>query len=256
MLEYRFEQLSEKSLETLEELGVYPIEEDFKGEKLCYVVYFDESLPEIIEESYISCTPVEETGWDEKWKDYIKPGLLTDTLRFEFDQSIEPDENIILINPSMAFGTGTHPTTRCAARLLETVCKGMSVADVGCGSGILAIAALKRGAVRAYAFDNDPVALNNTYENIALNRAENIWAWAGGIESFKGGADVIVANIITSVLEVIHPYVHKMKPSYIVYSGILGSEYDEFIASLDLSGYETAGTAAIEEWRGVLFKCL
>lgn len=255
MLEYRYGELSEKTLELLEDMGIYPIEEEFKGEERCFVIYFDETLPELIDESYISCKPVEETGWDEKWKDYIKPGFLTDTLRFEFDPSIEPDKDIILINPSMAFGTGTHPTTRCAARLLEKVCAGYTVADVGCGSGILALAALKRGAVRAYAFDNDPVALFNTYENIALNRAGNIYAWAGGIESFKGGAEIIITNIITSVLTVIHPYVLNLRPAYIVYSGILGSEYDEFIDSLKLEGYQVTDTAAIDEWRGVLFKC-
>jgi len=255
MYEYRYGMLTENTLEMLADQGIYPIEEEFKGEAKCFVVYYDETLPDLIEEEYISRALVEDTGWEEKWKEYIKPGFLTDRIRFEFDQSVKSDENTIIINPSMAFGTGTHPTTRCAARLLEDVCDGHVVADCGCGSGILAIVASKRGANSVYAFDIDPVALNNTYENIGLNGADNIVAWAGGIESFKGGADVIVANIITSVLTQIHPYVLEIHPKFIVYSGILESEYDEFIASLKLIDYEVVGTNQVDEWRGVLLKC-
>lgn len=255
MFEYRYTELSDETVEKLAGMGVYPIEEEFKGEQKCFVIYYDDTLPNILPEEYFSRTPVEETGWDEKWKDFIKPGMLTETMRFEFDPDTEITDDVILINPSMAFGTGTHPTTRCAAELLEKVCRGRVVADAGCGSGILSLMAVKRGAERAYAFDIDPVALVNTYENIAQNRAENIFAWAGGIESFLGGADVIVANIITSVLNMIHPYVLNLKPSYIVYSGILDSEYDDFISSLDLPGYEVIETNRIDDWRGVILKC-
>lgn len=255
MLEYRYGELSEKTLEILADLGVYPIEEDFKGESVCNVIYFDETLPELIEEEYISCVDVEDTGWEEKWKEYIKPGNLTPTIRYDFDLNKTPDSETILINPSMAFGTGTHPTTRCAAQLLEKVCEGKTVLDIGCGSGILAIAASKKGAKEVCAFDNDPVALVNVAENIKLNRIDNITAWAGEITGFSGSAEVVVANIITSVLNIIHPDVLKLKPEYIVYSGILGSELEEFIAGLDLADYEMIDTTGIEEWRGVLLRC-
>jgi ribosomal protein L11 methyltransferase len=256
MYEYKYVYLTEKSIEILEDMGIYPIEQEFKGEGRSFIVYYDETLPEIIDDVYESRTLVEDTGWEEKWKEYIKPGQLTDTIRYEFDQSIASDENTILIYPSMAFGTGTHPTTKCAARLLENVVRGKTVADVGCGSGILAITASKRGASKVYAFDIDPVALNNTAENIRLNNCSNISAWAGTMDSLSVNVDVVVANIITSVLSEIHPDVYRMRPQYIVYSGILASEYDEFLASLELEGYETAASESIEEWRGVLFRCL
>ncbi len=155
----------------------------------------------------------------------------------------------------MAFGTGTHPTTRCAAALLEGICDGKTVVDVGCGSGILAIAAAKRGGKDIYAFDIDPVAMVNVRENLKLNNISNIKAWAGGIESYKGYVDVLVANIITSVLTVIHPHVLELKPEYIVYSGILDSEYDQFLASIDLNDYRVVDTKQLDEWRGVLLKC-
>jgi len=255
MFEYRYGELSEKTIEILEDMGIYPIEEDFKNESVCNVIYYDETLPQLIDEEYISRTDVQETGWDEKWKEFIKPGSLTDSIKYYFDDSVEPDANTILINPSMAFGTGTHPTTRCAARLLENICDGKRIMDAGCGSGILAIAASKKGAKEVFAFDIDAVALNNTYENIKLNHIDNIHAWAGEIGGFKGEVDIVVANIITSVLNLIHADVLNLKPEYIVYSGILDSEYDEFTSALDLNGYEIVDTNKIEEWRGVLIKC-
>jgi len=255
MFEYRYGELSEETLLKLEDMDIYPIEEDFRGESVCHIIYFDDTLPEIISEEYISRVDVEETGWDEKWKEFIKPGNLTDNIRYEFDTAIQPDADTIIINPSMAFGTGTHPTTRCAAQLLENICEGKRVMDVGCGSGILGIAAAKRGAEQVFAFDNDPVALINTYENIKLNNIENMHAWTGEIGGFKGDVDVVIANIITSVLKIIHPDVLGLKPEYIVYSGILGSEYEAFVSGLDLEGYEVIDKSSIDEWRGVLIKC-
>jgi len=253
MFEYRFEYISEESFEILSDNGIYPIEEDFKGER-CFIVYYGEGLDGLIPEKEFSKGEVQETGWDEKWKEYLKPGNLTNSIRYEFDTSMKPDGNTIIINPSMAFGTGTHPTTKCAARLVENISSGKKVLDVGCGSGILAITAAKRGAADVFACDIDPVALPNTLENIEMNLVE-VSAWAGGIESFSGEADVVVANIITSVLKVIHPYVLELKPEYIVYSGILDEEFDEFVAEIDLSDYKMVDTNSDAEWRGVLFKC-
>jgi ribosomal protein L11 methyltransferase len=255
MFEYRFEYLSEESFEILSDNGIYPIEEDFKGVGKCFIVYYGEGLEELISEAAFSCEEVQDTGWDEKWKEYLKPGNLTPTIKYNFDTDKEPDENTIVINPSMAFGTGTHPTTKCAARLLEGIVDGKKVIDVGCGSGILAIAAAKRGATQVSAFDIDPVALPNTLENIKMNRVD-VKAWTGEIDSYKGEADVVIANIITSVLKMIHPAVLSLKPEYIVYSGILDEEYEDFLNMIDISDYEVVDTNSDAEWRGVLLKCL
>ncbi|MGE4266229.1 MAG: 50S ribosomal protein L11 methyltransferase [Deferribacterales bacterium] len=255
MYEYRFKQLSEESVTTLEDMGIYPIEEDFKGQDICFVVYYGEGLEDIIKDEWYQKVEVDETGWDTKWKEFIKPGNLTDTLKYVFDLDAEPDKETIIINPAMAFGTGTHPTTRCAAKLLEDVVDGKTVADAGCGSGILAIAASKKGAKAVYAFDIDPDALGNTLENIALNRASNVQAWTGGIESLGVKTDVVVANIITSVLNMIHPSVLEIKPEYIVYSGILSEEYEEFMKELDIKDYEIVRTETEAEWCGVQLRC-
>lgn len=256
MYEYRFKQLSEESVNTLEDMGIYPIEEDFKNQDLCFVVYYEDGLETIITDEWFSKVEVQDTGWDTKWKEFIKPGNLTDSLRYVFDLDTEPDMDTIIINPAMAFGTGTHPTTKCAARLVEKVSEGRTVADAGCGSGILSIAAAKRGAKAVYAFDIDPDALGNTYENIERNKTPNVTAWVGGIESLKVKTDVVVANIITSVLNMIHPYVLDIKPEYIVYSGILQDEYDGFMAELDLTDYEIVEKTTDAEWCGVMLRCL
>lgn len=255
MFEYRYGEIAEETFERLSEMGIYPIEEEFNNEEKHFIIYGGDDITGLIETPYISKTPVEETGWDEKWKEFIKPGYLTETLKYSFDTENEPDNDTILINPSMAFGTGTHPTTKCAARLLEKVCFGKTVLDAGCGSGILSIAAVKRGAAAAYAFDTDPVALVNVKENLKLNNIDNISAWAGGIESFRGSVQVAAANIITSVLKLIHPHILDLKPEYIVYSGILHSEFEEFISEIDLSDYSIAETVCEQEWTGVVFKC-
>ncbi|TCK60942.1 50S ribosomal protein L11 methyltransferase [Seleniivibrio woodruffii] len=254
MYEYRFKQLSEESVTILEDMGIYPIEEDFKGQELCFVVYFGDGLEDIIKDEWYQKVEVEETGWDTKWKEFIKPGNLTDSLKYVFDLDAVSDSGTIIINPAMAFGTGTHATTRCAARLLEDVVSGKNVADVGCGSGILAIAAAKRGAKDVYAFDIDPEALDNTLENIERNHV-NVKAWTGDIDSLTEKVDVIVANIITSVLKVIHPPVLEMKPEYIVYSGILAEEYEEFMKEIDIKDYDIVRTVNEAEWCGVLLKC-
>ncbi|MGE4317878.1 MAG: 50S ribosomal protein L11 methyltransferase [Deferribacterales bacterium] len=255
MYEYRFKQLSDDSVLALEDRGLYPIEEDFKGQDICFVVYYEDGLEDIIPDEWFSKVEVQDTGWDTKWKEFIKPGNLTDSLKYIFDTDGVSDENTIIINPAMAFGTGTHATTRCAARLAEPIVSGKTVADVGCGSGILAIAAAKRGATNLYAFDIDPDALGNTIENIELNRCNNIKAWTGGIESLGVKTDVVIANIITSVLKMIHPSVLDIRPEYIVYSGILQEEYEEFMKEIDINDYEIVNTAQEAEWCGVLLKC-
>lgn len=250
--------MTEEQSEMFYEEGFTVIEEDFKNETLCYTVYADENFSERLAElglEYKVCD-VDDTGWEENWKNYIQPGWLTDDIYFCFDNEKFDDGRMILrINPSLAFGTGSHGTTRVAAGLLCEVAEGKTVIDAGCGSGILAIAASLKGAKKVYAFDNDSVALNNTYENIKLNNRKNVFAWAGTSESMKIiNPEIYCANIITSVLKIIHPDALAQNPDYIVYSGILTEEYEEFMESLDLTGYTIEKTASINEWTGVRLK--
>lgn len=120
---------------------------------------------------------VDEEEWATAWKAYYKPLKVSDTLTIkpvweEYEAS--EGERIIELDPGMAFGTGTHPTTALCLRALESIVKGgEDVIDVGTGSGILSIGAIKLGAKRALALDLDPVAVKSAQENVALNGLSN-----------------------------------------------------------------------------------
>lgn len=120
---------------------------------------------------------VDEEEWATAWKAYYKPLKVSDTLTIkpvweEYEAS--EGERIIELDPGMAFGTGTHPTTALCLRALESIVKGgEDVIDVGTGSGILSIGAIKLGAKRALALDLDSVAVKSAQENVALNGLSN-----------------------------------------------------------------------------------
>ncbi|GAB1534582.1 50S ribosomal protein L11 methyltransferase [Geovibrio sp. ADMFC3] len=257
MKEYRYFKQNEEFEEALFDMELTVIEDSFKNEETVYIVYSDTDLTDIFKSFGIEFTAadINETGWEEKWKEFLQPGWLTDNVFFCFDaETPAPSGKAVRIIPALAFGTGTHATTQAAARLLESVCQGKSVADVGCGSAILAITASVCGAEKVYAFDIDELAMGNAHENIELNGCKNIEAWAGGIESLNHHADVIVANIITSVLKVIHGEVIAKQPEYIVYSGILQEEYEEFMSDIDISDYAVEAVEVVKEWKGVRLK--
>jgi ribosomal protein L11 methyltransferase len=117
-----------------------------------------------------------------------------------------PDDVVIALDPGMAFGTGLHPTTRLCLLGLERwagegVLGGATVLDVGCGSGILGIAAARLGAARVLGVDTDPIAVDATIENTRRNRlVRRIRARQGSLPSGEGPFDCVVANLIASVL--------------------------------------------------------
>jgi ribosomal protein L11 methyltransferase len=122
----------------------------------------------------ISTREVDEEDWANSWKQYYKPVRISDRLTikptWEDYKPARADEIVLELDPGMAFGTGTHPTTSlCLKALEETVVPDIDVIDVGTGSGILAIAAAKLGARRVLALDLDPVAVSSASENVRLN---------------------------------------------------------------------------------------
>ncbi|MBN3525889.1 50S ribosomal protein L11 methyltransferase [Paenibacillus apiarius] len=128
-------------------------------------------------EAAMSWRTVHEDDWANAWKKYFKPIRVTDRLTIKPTwESYSPTEGerIIELDPGMAFGTGTHPTTSLCLRTLESVIQGgEDVIDVGTGSGILAIGACKLGAKHVLAIDLDPVAVSSAYENSRLNGLES-----------------------------------------------------------------------------------
>ncbi|HZC30844.1 MAG TPA: 50S ribosomal protein L11 methyltransferase [Gaiellaceae bacterium] len=153
--------------------------------------------------------PVAEADWADAWKAYfpvMRVGrrlVIRPTWR---RHRAAPGDVVLALDPGMAFGTGLHPTTRLCLAAIENVADdgaldGARVLDVGCGSGILSIAAVRLGAASAFGVDTDPIAVDATLANARRNRlARSIQARAGSLPTGEAAFDVVLANLIASVL--------------------------------------------------------
>ncbi|WP_339166606.1 50S ribosomal protein L11 methyltransferase [Paenibacillus sp. FSL R5-0341] len=209
---------------------------------------------------------VDENDWATAWKQYFKPVRVSERLTikptWEEYTPESPDEKIIELDPGMAFGTGTHPTTSLCLRTLETVIKGgEEVIDVGTGSGILAIGAIKLGAKHVLALDLDPVAVISARENVELNGLEQqITVKESDLLSVLGSQDpalgvqlpvkVVVANILAEIILLFVDDVYNALESggtYIV-SGIWKNKEQVVHDALVASGFEVSAIHRDEDW--------
>ena len=190
--------------------------------------------------SYIT---VREDDWAEAWKTHYQPlrvgkRLLVRPLWVDVDLAQEDIE--IALDPGMAFGTGTHPTTQLCLEALETMAEpAIDVLDLGCGSGILAIAAAKLGAGKVLALDIDPIAVRATRENAARNGvAQQIVAEQGSLESVLSSArrfDMVMVNILARIIiEMTDRQLGQiLRPGGVaIFSGIIDSQVEAVEASL------------------------
>jgi len=164
-----------------------------------------------------------------------------------------PPPHIIDIDPQMAFGTGTHATTRLLLEFIHEAIKGEEFAmDIGTGTGILSIAAIKLGAKRVLAFDCDPIAVATAQRNFIKNRTqENILLFTGTLDAVKNQVfSVIFANINRIEILKILPMIPELLDykGKIFISGILVEEEDCLRSALFESGFEILQTARCEEW--------
>jgi ribosomal protein L11 methyltransferase len=152
---------------------------------------------------------VHDADWAESWKAYFPVMRVGRRLviRPTWREHVAASDDVVLaLDPGMAFGTGLHPTTRLCLTALEPLADdgrllGARVLDVGCGSGILAIAALKLGAAAGLGVDTDPIAIEATTENAARNQlTEDLVARAGSLPTGEEAFDVVLANLIAGVL--------------------------------------------------------
>jgi len=202
---------------------------------------------------------VDEADWADAWKAYFpvmrigRRLVIRPTWR---RHRRAPDDVVLALDPGMAFGTGLHPTTRlCLAgveRLADRgVLEGTRVLDVGCGSGILAIAALKLGAARALGLDTDPIAIEATIANARRNTlVRRIRARAGSLPSGDGPFDVVLANLIAGLLVPLAGGLRdELRPGgYLLASGIFIDREGDVRHAFEAAGLDVTGRTSEGDW--------
>lgn len=205
-----------------------------------------------------------EEDWANTWKEYYKPFRAGNRVVISPPWELyaaSGDDIVVVLDPGMAFGTGSHPSTRLALMGLEAYLRpGDSVFDVGTGSGVLAIAALKLGASAVDAVDIEPVAVRTTKENAARNGlAERIQVAVGSAppdSPFDGPYDLVVANIIARVLtEIARGLDRAVRPGgVLVLSGIIESKEPLVREAFEPRGFQLIGREQIEDWVGLSYR--
>ena len=183
-----------------------------------------------VENITYTISSVDEEDWSTSWKKYYKPTKVSKKFlvvpNWEEDYTLQTGEVKLVLDPGMAFGTGTHPTTMLSIQGLENVIKMDDlVIDVGCGSGVLSIASILLGANKVHAFDLDEVAINSTNINKRINNIENqiIAKENNLLKNIEMKANVIVANILAEIIvDLVEDAENLLLPKgYLVLSGII-----------------------------------
>lgn len=196
---------------------------------------------------------LEDKDWVREWMDHFHPMQFGERLWIcpSWRDVPNPDAVNVMLDPGLAFGTGTHPTTALCLQWLDGLdLAGKTVVDFGCGSGILGIAALKLGAARVIGIDIDPQAIQASHDNAMRNGV------AGQIELYLPAdqpqgveADVVVANILAGPLRELAPLIagHGKPGSLMALSGVLESQASE-LETIYGQWFDMDQTAVKEEW--------
>ena len=197
---------------------------------------------------------VQQEDWQNGWRKYYHPMEIGRRLAVVPSwQEYETDRVKLVLDPGLAFGTGGHETTSlCMEALDEKITGGERVLDIGTGSGILAIAALKLGAAVAEGVDIDPVAVRTAGENAALNGvADKLTVLVGDLsDKASGKYDVVVANIVANAIISLAPAVPALMKDggCFIASGIIDTRKDEVIAALQAAGLRVTNVVEKRGW--------
>lgn len=208
---------------------------------------------------------VAEQDWSQAWRQHYRPIRVGRRLLIlpAWLESPDPNRLAIVLDPGMAFGTGTHPSTQlCLAALEDHLRAGDRVVDLGCGSGILSIAAVLLGARHARALDIDPLSVRITRENAERNCvADRITATEGSLAEVLDAAeprpDLLVANILAPVLEDMarHRLSRAVRPGGLaILAGILAEQVSALEATCLEHGFEAVDTCQAGDWRALVLR--
>lgn len=216
-----------------------------------------------IGENTITLSEINEEEWATAWKKYYKPvkisGKITITPTWEDYIPKSSDEMVIELDPGMAFGTGTHPTTVLSIQAIERyVSEGDQVIDVGCGSGVLSIAAVLLGAREVSAYDLDDIAIKSTILNAKLNKVDKRISTKQNnlLDNVNQQADMIVSNILA---EIIVRFIKEARDNLkedglFVTSGIIQAKKELVKDQLQQNGFTIIEINEMEDWVSIVAK--
>jgi ribosomal protein L11 methyltransferase len=215
-----------------------------------------------------SCILIDEEDWSSSWKQHWAPQPIGDRLLINpawLEVPKDTERIVLQLDPGVAFGTGTHATTQLCLEALEMRLQpgtNLSIADIGCGSGILSTAALLLGAQQVYAVDNDPLAVKATRENCQLNGIppEKLIVELGSIETIAmmipAPLDGFVCNILANVIIQMAPQMKNIvKPKgWAALSGILSTQVADVSTVLEQHGWVVGTVWNRQEWSCINLK--
>ena len=219
-------------------------------------------------ECTIEESETEDVDWVNNWKQYFHQFYIDDILVIPSWENVKPEDSdkmVIHIDPGTAFGTGMHETTQlCIRALKKYVTSETEILDVGCGSGILGMLALKFGAKHSLGTDLDPCAIDATHENMEVNgiRKDQYEVMIGNIIDDKAVQDavgyekydIVAANILADVLVPLTPVIiHQMKPGAVyITSGIIEDKENVVVEAVKAAGLEVLEVNHQGEWVSVV----
>ncbi|MEG0293690.1 50S ribosomal protein L11 methyltransferase [Enterococcus sp.] len=236
----------------------------FLPEILPFITSQITKLPEYglaIGKNEITVSEVQDENWATAWKKYYHPVRVTRYLTivpsWETYEAVDPNEKIITLDPGMAFGTGTHPTTNLTLQALEVSLRGgETVLDVGTGSGVLSIASKYLGAKDVYAYDLDEVAVRAAKENMDLNEiAKDVHVSANDLlKDVTVEADIIVANILADIILLMIPDAWRLlkQTGKLIVSGIIADKKNLVIDAMEAQGFIVEEILQQKDWFAII----
>jgi ribosomal protein L11 methyltransferase len=208
---------------------------------------------------------VKDEDWNRRWRKFIKPQRVGKSFWITPPWSAVPKfrrRQVITIEPGMAFGTGSHATTRGCLEFLEKVAarvgaKPMTALDIGTGSGILSIALAKLGAAKIWAIDNDPVALQVARENVRINGVEKkVYLSGTAVDRIRKSFPIVVANITAETIVELAPALTQRvaQSGFLILSGILNSKVEGVIERIAVGGFQLLARKREKQWTSLLLR--